>query len=409
VLRRPAQITLLLAGCLAIAGLISAGRPMGSQAAPSTHSLFVNDPKLGVTWLANADLAATKTFGVTGISKDGSMGYLTARAWVKAMDKRDYLGHHTWTLPVTPTPYEDSACSGHNNAGGGSFGIGCTIAAMPSLYHYTLHLRSPETVVKIPSSTTGPFVNFQPSLYMTNTEHKNHRGTKSCCFTFSFNTGRKSSNTYLNSLYLLPAIPGNAFQAAQSGQALQPVDGGRAVYEAISGTPGVTWLANADLAAQKRFGVTGISHEDGAMTHTAAASWIDAMDSANGGRGWLDQRDWTFPTQTELGDLYGALGLSSQEPVVPVPDTFFKGFSDMQPYLYWSCGGGSITGGCTGLATGTVTDNGFAWSFLLGNGFQGTTHISGQQYVMVYYPDAPAGKPPPPPCKTNPNGTSTCT
>jgi hypothetical protein len=53
----------------------------------------------------------------------------------------------------------------------------------------------------------------------------------------------------------------------------------------------------------------------------------------------------------------------------------------------------------------------FQWNFSFGNGFQGTTRISGgQMYTMVYYPNAAPTKPPKPPCKPpNPGAPSTCT
>jgi len=38
----------------------------------------VHDSRLNVTWLADGNLAATQTFGVSGINKNGSMDYATA-------------------------------------------------------------------------------------------------------------------------------------------------------------------------------------------------------------------------------------------------------------------------------------------------------------------------------------------
>ena len=93
----------------------------------------INDAALGVTWLAAADLAASDTFNVAGISCDGSMEYATALKWVRAMNCADYDGHSNWTLPITPTPYADAGCSGKNEKGGGNFGIGCTESPLASL------------------------------------------------------------------------------------------------------------------------------------------------------------------------------------------------------------------------------------------------------------------------------------
>lgn len=52
----------------------------------------VYDTVNNVTWLANANLAATQTFGVSGINRDGSMSWDTAQAWIAAMNAANYLG-----------------------------------------------------------------------------------------------------------------------------------------------------------------------------------------------------------------------------------------------------------------------------------------------------------------------------
>jgi hypothetical protein len=380
----------------------------------------VDDAALGVTWLANADLAATDTFNVPGISCDGSMEYATALKWVAAMNHADYLGHSDWTLPITPTPYADGGCSGKNEAGGGNFGIGCTKSPLASLYSSFLGLRAPDTVVAIPDVTTGPFQDFQPYMYWTNEEHKNIRGKESCCFSFSFNTGRASSNTDLFSMYVLPMIPGNVFGATTvGGSSLHSTDGGQAVYQVVPGTSGITWLADADLAQKETFNVNGSFGGDGSMTHDTAVSWIAAMnEKLDGNDGSLQKTDWTFPTQNDLADLYRALGLSGQEPVVPVPDTTLRGFEDTQPYLYWSCAGSSIVRSCRGVASeppGGPASAAFQWNFSFGNGFQGTTRVrGGQMYAMVYYVNGPTPptKPPTPPtprCKPpKPGQPSNC-
>jgi hypothetical protein len=99
--------------------------------------------------------------------------------------------------------------------------------------------------------------------------------------------------------------------------------------------------------------------------------------------------------------------------VVPVPDTTVHGFDDIQPYLYWSCAGPSIIGSCSGVASappGGPASAAFQWNFSFGNGFQGTTRVSGgQMYAMVYYPNPAPTKPPKPPCKPpKPGAPSTC-
>jgi hypothetical protein len=63
---------------------------------PSPDGQTTYDPAAGVTWLADANLAAAQTFGIGGIMSDGSMDHTAALQWVEAMNKvehgRGYLG-----------------------------------------------------------------------------------------------------------------------------------------------------------------------------------------------------------------------------------------------------------------------------------------------------------------------------
>ncbi|HMK97956.1 MAG TPA: hypothetical protein VK425_10445 [Acidimicrobiales bacterium] len=369
----------------------NSGPPSTAAGLPS---MTVYDPGLHVMWLADADLAATDTFGTADIDADGSMTYATAVKWVYAMNHSDngkgYLGHNDWTLPVTPTPDTDTTCSSNNNSGGGHFGFGCTVSPLASLYK-TLGLSWPNTAVVVPGSTTGPFHDFQPYIYWSRTWAGTYANNFS---TLSFNTGRPMANISLHYMYVLPMLPGNPFDATASS-VLVPVDKGQAVYEAGTGTHGVTWLADADLAKSQTFGIAGPVNVDGSMEHsTAVDDWVPAMST----RRWLGKTGWRLPTQDELEALYNALGLSAQHPVVPVPSTMLGGFGDIQPYLYWSCAGQSVVGTCQGQP-----GSGQQWSFSFGNGYQGTDVTENLLYVMVYYPyypaPSPTTRPTVPPCR----------
>jgi hypothetical protein len=63
---------------------------------------LIYDTDLNVTWLANANLAASNTFGVAGIGGDGRMTWDTANSWIASMDSTNYLGYSDWRLPTTP-------------------------------------------------------------------------------------------------------------------------------------------------------------------------------------------------------------------------------------------------------------------------------------------------------------------
>ena len=63
---------------------------------------MIYDDVLDITWLQDANLAATNTFGVSGINADGTMSWNTAQAWIAAMNAVNYLGFSDWRLPTTP-------------------------------------------------------------------------------------------------------------------------------------------------------------------------------------------------------------------------------------------------------------------------------------------------------------------
>jgi len=63
----------------------------------------VYDTDLEITWLADANLAATNTFGVAGINANGSMDWFTANSWITAMNAdggTGYLGFTDWRLSI---------------------------------------------------------------------------------------------------------------------------------------------------------------------------------------------------------------------------------------------------------------------------------------------------------------------
>jgi hypothetical protein len=68
---------------------------------------LVYDDVLNITWLQDANYAATNTFGVSGINADGTMNWDTTQSWVDAMNSTKYLGYNDWRLPATVDGYVD--------------------------------------------------------------------------------------------------------------------------------------------------------------------------------------------------------------------------------------------------------------------------------------------------------------
>jgi hypothetical protein len=124
---RHASLSLLLASTAALAAPAAAelhGRDLDGT--PETFEVYYDD-RLDVTWLADADLSATETFGVAGIDAQGGMSWATAQAWVAAMNGARFLGFDDWRLPrALPI---DGSVHVYQNRADGSTDIGYSLGA----------------------------------------------------------------------------------------------------------------------------------------------------------------------------------------------------------------------------------------------------------------------------------------
>jgi uncharacterized protein (TIGR03437 family) len=374
----------------------------------SPDGITVYDAVNNVSWLADADLAATNRFGLpvcTGsgtqpcVNPSGSMSYQAAAAWAKAMNAANYLGHTNWQLPTTPAT--DSGCP-FTGPNGISFGFNCSASALGWLYYNGLGLTAPNTAVPIPNNTVGAFSNFQPNLYWSQTTPPNGTGYG----TFSFNNGFQGSNTAPNFLYVLPIIRGKiSGTPPATGNGLEVNPGGQTVYDPVTN---VTWLSNANLAATNSMGLPPCKdqgtpkicvNQDGAMNWNSASQFVANMNTYNVA-GYLGQTNWELPpvapgcdasygcadaAGNPFGELfYDQLGLSPGTPVVAAPDIAVGPFKNIQPYLYWACEGATIQDACQTAGPAT----GFEWSFSFGNGFEGTDVLANDLYVTAYFAGA---------------------
>jgi len=165
----------------------------------------VYDNAQNMTWLANANLAATQTFGVSGINKDGSMSWDTAQNWISAMNAAHYLGSGQWTLPTTQLP--DTGCSQSPKAA--SFGYGCTGSQMGTLYYYELGGVKGSTIELTHNANFSLFNNFQQYLYWSSTLWTR---VPNSAFSFSFGNGFQGTNVFANDMYVMPVSPGRLAQ-----------------------------------------------------------------------------------------------------------------------------------------------------------------------------------------------------
>jgi hypothetical protein len=161
----------------------------------------VYDNTQNMTWLANANLAAAQTFGVSGINRDGSMSWDTAQKWISALNAAHYLGSGQWTLPTTQLP--DTGCSQLPKAA--SFGYGCTGSQMGTLYYDELGGVKGSTIGLTHNANYSMFNNFQPYLYWSSTLWTR---VPNSAFSFSFGNGFQGTNVFANDMYVIPVSPG---------------------------------------------------------------------------------------------------------------------------------------------------------------------------------------------------------
>ena len=136
------------------------------------------DTVLDITWLADANLAGSNTFGVSGIGNTPSdLGYMdwnTAQSWIAAMNGASYLGINTWRLPNMIDINNDGCLNGNayngTDCGYNVVSVGPNASEMASLYYQTLGnlaFFNTSGVPQIPLGiqNTAPFTNLGNVLY----------------------------------------------------------------------------------------------------------------------------------------------------------------------------------------------------------------------------------------------------
>lgn len=166
----------LITAALALAGFASSA----SADLLDRGNGLIYDSVLNVTWLKDANLAASQTFGVLGIDPDGAMKLATARDWISAMNLSGYKGYSDWTLPmnrpINGVSFNESfvlpaSATGVNDNG---YNITSTNSPLAHLFYVSLgnpgmrdtagNIRSGTTGVDWGMVNTGPFQNLRDPL-----------------------------------------------------------------------------------------------------------------------------------------------------------------------------------------------------------------------------------------------------
>jgi uncharacterized protein (TIGR03437 family) len=369
---------------------------------PVPQAAIVYDPNQSVCWLANADLAGDPnmqaTLGVAGINPNGSMDYVTAQKWVAALNAinngQGYLGHNNWQLPVARLV--DGACA-NVGPGGGSFGPLCSGSVLSNLYSAGFKLSFPASVAPASGATVAPLHNLKSSYYWA---HQNNGDTSNGGQeVYSFANGQQggvtTSDNYFYTLPMIPAAIGTPPSCPTGSNTVVPYTAGAAASNAVYDCQtGYTWAADANLAASNTFGIAGnvtISASSsrtitapkisgGAMLLDTATQWVQAVNNSR----FLGSSAWQLPaTSGVLQELFTDLNLVAGDRRLMWTGNSGP-FQNLQPFYYWGCQrdqSGNSQSPCTGYAPSDLQ-----WSFNFDAGFQPTSALGQQFFVMVYYP-----------------------
>ena len=214
-------------GLLAGLGLDTTLPPAHLTLQLSPDGTLIYDPTLNVTFLANANLAATLSpsspYYFKDINPDGSMNAKTLVKFLKALNDpaHPYLGLTGWTVPLVADYGPDSNCT-LSSVGPGNFGGGynCDGQAnqLGELFYDQLGGMAGHDIAWTSNWYTWFFThlifthlesNYYWQCYPTQPGHC-EPGTGGGEPSFSFLSGYQGSQTDVNDLFVLLEVPGDA-------------------------------------------------------------------------------------------------------------------------------------------------------------------------------------------------------
>jgi hypothetical protein len=114
---------------------------------------LIYDTVLNVTWLQDANLAETNTFGLSDIDSSGKMHWDKAMAWISAMNNANYKGYSNWRLPkslpinslayIYETRTDGTSDNGYNVSAPGTIYEYSTSHELSFMYYVNLRNKSP--------------------------------------------------------------------------------------------------------------------------------------------------------------------------------------------------------------------------------------------------------------------------
>ncbi len=175
---------------------------------------LIYDSVLDLTWLQDANLAASQTFGVGSIRPNGIMTWDTANAWISAMNQSAYAGYRDWRLP-TLSPVNgvlfnvSLTTDGSSDQGPNVALVNPTASEMAHLYYVDLGNESscgPLTGGSMTCPGTnisaGPFKNIGAGPYWLAREYEPNQEFDVWYFNFGSGSGFQSIQSKYNQLFV---------------------------------------------------------------------------------------------------------------------------------------------------------------------------------------------------------------
>lgn len=135
----------------------------------------VYDTDLDITWFADANLAVSNTFGISGIKANGRMTWYRADEWIAAMNAVSYLGYSDWRLPLSNGPCGDFMCP--------------AIDEMEHLFYSELGGMTGQSITVTHNGNFSLFSNIQSDRYWSGTS----LAVPGYALDFRFNDGYQSN------------------------------------------------------------------------------------------------------------------------------------------------------------------------------------------------------------------------
>ncbi|MDP2787023.1 MAG: DUF1566 domain-containing protein [Pseudomonadota bacterium] len=157
---------------------------------------MIYDDVLNITWLADANYAATQyaNSGGTSGDVDGRMNWATANAWAAGLS---YGGYDDWRLPTALNQDGTGPCIGYN----------CTKSEMGHLFYDDLGGTAGSNILASGDADLAKFINIQSYVYWSGLEYA--PVAEDYAWGFGTSLGYQGAGTKTSGYYAWAVRPGD--------------------------------------------------------------------------------------------------------------------------------------------------------------------------------------------------------